>query len=726
MRHLHLKYHWIGRLLASDPGHIRFQKAGKATISLITSVFTTMLVLHLMGITLLGASIVSGIVGLMGIMLIMDDTKDKKKVTTVLMGGAAATGITAGSLLSGNSYFIDIIMLVVIFSSFYFSRFQSRYFSLGMLGFITVYISSVLKIPQGQLPLFNVGILIGVISAFLYNFILFQGSAQILKRSMHSFHIQTNLTFNLLIKGIEDVEPSQKRIKSLTKNVQKLRMYARTVAANLNSQDLDKIWPGLDSSQMRLYVFDTGMLVETLADSIQSLKKADALEIDELRNLLTWIMKSLRDTSVLAEDYKEQNLREAELAVQALRNVITDMLHRTEQPKGWLFLIRRIESIANHIVEAGLTIQQSLYQGEIVQKEETNETDHDEKGYPKKEKGLKSSTKKAYQAIIAGFIAIIVGQFISPANPYWVLLTAFICLLGTESIGRIYVKGFQRSAGTIIGAIIGFLLAKMVAGYSVIELVLLFSVCFLAFYSATVSYTLMSVFITMMIAFMYNILLGGVSFSLIGARVIDTIAGAIIALGVSIIIFPKKTKNRVADVTDDYLDELKPFITNYVRRFRNDISIHELTDSAVDIDEKLQAIMDEARPLLKRSETQSSTSGISRWVTIFTAINYYARHLVASSYRKHFDYPAELDAVFNQVEIKLEHNIDTLSELIKGKEHAGVVYKLDVEREQIERLTPDINRSNQDLVHHLYYLWRINQAIVTFGIDLGEQEKLKW
>lgn len=721
MKYLHPKHHWIGRLLASDPGQIRFQKAGKATISLITSVFTTMFILHLLGITLLAAAIVSGIVGLMGIMLVMDDTRNKKKVTTVLMGGAAATGVTAGTLLSGNSYYVDLMMLAIIFSSFYFSQFQSRYFSLGMLCFISVYISSVLKIPQDQLPLFYLGILVGVVSAFLYNFMLFQGSAQTLKRSMQSFHIQANLTFNLLIKGIQDPELNQKRIKSLDLNVQKLRKYARTVAANLNSEDIDRIWPGLDPSRMRLYVFDTGMLIETLAESIQGLKKADALESNELTNLLIWIMKSLRDTAVLAEDYTEQNLREAELAVQALRNVITDLLHRTEHPKGWLFLIRRIESIANHIVEAGLTIQQSLSKGEIVRKEETNETDNGEKGYSEKEKGLKPSTKKAYQALVAGVLAIIVGQIISPANPYWVLLTAFICLLGTESVGRIYLKGFQRSAGTIIGAIIGFLLAKVISGHSTVELVLLFSVCFLAFYLVTISYTLMSVFITMMIAFMYNILLGGVSFSLIGARVMDTIAGALIALGVAMIIFPKKTKNKVADVTDDYLAELKPFITNYVRRFRKDISIHELTDLAIDIDEKLQAIEDEARPLLKRSETHSSSSDISRWITVFTAINYYARHLVASAYRKHFEYPAELEGVFKQVEKKLAHNIDTLSELIKGNVHAGAVYKLDVEREQIERLAPSINQSHQDLVHHLYYVWRINQSIVTFGSDFGAQ-----
>ncbi|WP_092503379.1 FUSC family protein [Virgibacillus subterraneus] len=723
MKGLHLKHHWVGRLLASDPGQIRFQKAGKATISLICAVITTLLILRVMDNDLLTPAIVSGMVGLMGIMMVMDETKSQKKVTTLLLGVSGAAGITIGSLLAGSAYYISLIMILVIFSSLYFSRFGVRYFSICMIGFMTIYISSVLKLSQVQLPWFYTGVLIGVLFAFLFNFVLFQDSSQTLKRSMRSFHIQSNLTFNILIKSLQNKDIDHNRKKRIEKNIQKLRLYARTVAANLNAEDIDKIWPGLEPSQLRLYVFDTGMLVETLGGSIYNLKKANALESDELRRILKWVMESLRDAEVLSQNYNEKNLQDAELAVQALRNVIRDLLNRTENPKGWLYLIRRIESIANHVVEAGITMQHSLNKGELVQQEEQDEEDADDNDDASDEnKELKPSTKKAYQALIAGGIAVIVGHIISPTQPYWVLLTAFVCLLGTESIGRIYMKGFQRSFGTVIGAVIGFMLAKMLAGQSMIELVLLFLVIFLAFYLLTVSYTLMSVFITMLIAFMYDILLGGISFSLIGARVIDTIAGAIIALGVSTVIFPKKTKDKVADVTDEYLAELKPFVINYVRRFREDVSVKELANSAIDIDNKLQLIEDEARPLSKPTES-SSTSDVSRWVTIFTAINYFARHLVASTYRKKFDYPVELVDTFKQVEEKLEHNMDTLSELIKGAEHTGIIYQLDREREQIEQLAPSISQSHQDLIHHLFYVWRINQSIVALAMDLGAEEQ---
>ena len=671
MANLHLKHHWLGRLLASDPGNIRFQKAGKATISLISSVFTTLLILRLSGNSLLTPAIVSGMAGMIGIMIVMDETNKDKMITTGLIGVSAACGITSGSLLSDNSYYVDVLMILIIFSAFYFSRFSVRYFSICMIGFFTVYISTVLQLQTNQLSWFYMGIAIGIIYAFLYNFIIFKDSARTLKRSMRSYHIQSNLTLNILIKAIQDPEQSKTRVENLEKNVRKLRDYGRVVSSNLNTQDIKDIWPGLKTSQLRLYVFDTGMLVETLADSVNNLKKADALEIEELRRIIIWVIKSLRDARVLAQSYDTQNLEEAETAVQALRLVLRDLLDDKDQPKGWVFLIRRIESIANHVVEGAITIQQSLKEGEIVDDDpEENEDDEDDSSDEDKE--LKPSTKKAYQALVAGVIAIGIGQVISPSKPYWVLLTAFIVLLGTESVGKTYTKGFQRSLGTIIGAVLGFGLAKLISGHSAIELILLFSIVFLAFYLLAVSYTLMSMFITMLIAFMYDILLGGVSFQLIGARVIDTIAGALIAFAVSAVIFPKRTKDKVADSIDDYLTELKPYVTDYVRGFREDVNVKELADNAFTLDENLQTIEDDASPLLNRPETISN-SGISRWITIITAINYYAKHLVASSYRGDFEYPDKLKETFKQVEQGLDHNIETIGKLIKGTERTGTI-----------------------------------------------------
>ncbi|WNB90855.1 FUSC family protein [Bacillus sp. NEB1478] len=721
MKQLHRKHYWLGRLLASDPGYIRLHKAARATVSLMVSIFTTLFILHTTGKPLLTPAIVSGMIGMMGIMVVVDETKKEMKVTTLWLGVSAMIGVTLGSLFANHAYYIDVLLVLIVFSTFYFTRFGVRYFSLFMIGFMTVYFSSVLKLSSVQLPWFYMGIAIGIFYAYVLNFILFQSTAKNLKRSIRSFHIQSNLTLNLLIKGVQDKGLNQKQRKNIQKNVMKLREYAIIVSGYINSDDVQKTWPGLTPVQLRLYVFDTGMLIETLTDSIRGLKNADALEIDEIRYLLIWVTESLRDAEVLAPNYEEQNLEEAERAVQKLRQLIMDLLNRDQQPKGWVFLIRRIESIANHVIEGAVTIQQSLHRKYIEGNvSEVTEEPNDDEG-DNEEKGLKPSTKKAYQALVTGVLAIIIGQFISPSKPYWILLTAFVVLLGTDSIGRIYTRGFQRSLGTIIGAVLGFTLAKLLTGQSFIEVIFIFVVVFLAFYLLTVSYTLMNVFITMLIAFMYDILLGGITFSLIGARVLDTIIGAAIALGVSTFVFPKKTKDKVSESINDFFDELKPFVTEYIRGFREDVNIKELSECAFHLDQKLQSIRDESQSLFQRPGS-ATHADITRWMTVLAAINYYARHLVASSYRKGFDYPEELTAVFEKMEEKVSRNIDSLNDLIKRTEIKATIYSLNHEREQIERLAPTRKESQRDLVHHLYYVWRINESIIELALELGAVE----
>ena len=214
MRHWYKEYTWLRRLLASDPGQIRLYKAGKATISLILSLFTTFFIINTTGNEALMPAVVSAAIGMMGIMVVIDDTRKKKQLTTILLGVSAIFGVTIGSLLTGSIYLIDGVMILLVFGSFYMTRFGVRYFSLCMVGFMMVYISAILNLASSLLPFFYLAIAIGVAYAFILNFILFQSTAKSLKRSIHSFHIQSNLTFDLLLEGIQEKDFSVEAAKA--------------------------------------------------------------------------------------------------------------------------------------------------------------------------------------------------------------------------------------------------------------------------------------------------------------------------------------------------------------------------------------------------------------------------------------------------------------------------------------------------------------------------------
>ncbi|WP_173915510.1 FUSC family protein [Halobacillus sp. Marseille-Q1614] len=719
--------YWLSRVQASDPGRKRLNQASKATLSLILSVFTVLLIINLANGPQLTPAIMGGIAGMLGILVVNDDTEKEKKLTTILLIIPAILGVTLGAILAWNVYLISLLMIGIIFSAFYFTKYGTRYFSIFMIAFITVYFASFLQLPAADMPWFYGASMIGLIYAYFHNFILFKSSSHILRRSMSSFHRQANLTFDMLIDLLKESKENAKSKKRLSYNVSKLREYAGHVSTDLNAHDVQEIWPGLTTKQLKLYIFDTAMLVATLNDSLQQLKKNDALETDEIRQLVVRVISSLQQADVLAENYDEKNLAEAQSATKELKQTINKLFQKqTNKPEGWLFLLRRIESIANHVTYAALTIQRAKnhplpaaqVDNKLKEKDDKELSDSDSENTGE----LKPSTKKAFQALVAGSISIAVGYAISPVQPYWVVLTSFIVLLGTQSVGRIYQKGLRRSIGTVVGAVIGFFLAQMVSGNSQLEVFLLFTVVFFAFYLLTVSYTMMSVFITMLIAFMYDLLLGGISFSLLGARVVDTITGAAIALIVSSFLLPTKTRDKVNESFKDYLTELEEYLTQYIRSFTQPIQVKELTDHAFTLDEKLTAIQDEADPILN-NPLGRRMSELPRWITIFTAINYYSSHLIASSYQKNLGYPKEVRNSFPLLEEKIIHNLRTVRQLLDEKDPEAELYTLTKEREQIERAAPLESQHHIDLVHHVYYIWRINQSLMLLGEKLGAKEK---
>ncbi|CDQ19811.1 FUSC family protein [Halobacillus karajensis] len=707
--------YWLRRMLASDPGHKRLQQAGKATISVISSVFTTMFLLLLLGHEPLLPSIISGVCGLFGIMAVMDETKQEKKVTTWLLPLSGISGVTLGSLLSWSAVFVSILMILIIFSSFYFSKFGSRFFSLGMIGFITVYFSSFLKLPPPQFPWFYGAICIGVGFAFLYNFVIFRDSAQQLRRSVQSFHRQANLTFQLLIELIEDPDMNQVRSKKLTYNVKILRDYANHVSTDLNAQDIREVWPGIRQEQFRLYVFDTAMFIMTFSDSLKKLKESGALQTEDLRNVLTSLIRTLQQMEVLKVEKEEKHLGEAERVIATLQKMIDQRFGEYEtRPDGWLYLLRRIEAIASHVTEGARVIKHSS-EPIILESPADDEGNQQE---DQQTEGMEPTTKKAIQSVIAGSIAVIVGHMISPFQPYWVLLTTFIVQLGTGTVGRTYLKGLERTVGTVIGAVIGFVLARFVSGQSELEVVLIFGVIFLAFYMLPVSYTVMSIFITMLIAFMYDLMLGGISYSLLLARVMDTFAGAGIALVVAAFIFPTKMMDKIDDHLIEYLEDLDAYVIEYIHKFKHSESMKGMADLAFQMDEKIQGLEEEAKPALQRPGGRKY-SGIPRLLTTFTAINYYAKQLVASTYQKEFHYSDEIEEAIERAEKMFQHNIRALMDMIHHKSLTSQLYNIQEEREIIERLAPSHKEKQGDIVHHLFYVWKINLALLALGERMG-------
>ncbi|HET7615647.1 MAG TPA: FUSC family protein, partial [Bacillales bacterium] len=344
--------------------------------------------------------------------------------------------------------------------------------------------------------------------------------------------------------------------------------------------------------------------------------------------------------------------------------------------------------------------------------------------------GLDPTAEKAIQALIAGGLAIVIGYLLSPAHQYWALISAFVVFFGTETIGRTIIKASQRFLGTLFGAIAGFGLVHIVAGRPLLEVALLFFCIFMGFYLIQISYALMIFWITMLLSIMYSILLGGISEQLLEARVLDTFIGAGLGALATAFLFPHKSKDKVRDSMTEFLTLLKENVSAHLKKFTGNESTEGHAHQAFELDEKLQQIKDDAEPFTKRP-MNLGRSEIEHQLTVFTALNYYAKHLVSSTDRKEsLNLDASIRSLLEHVENSVHENIETLCGMLAEKRSGpAVVWDLKAERERLERSPDDEDDGKADqsrqLIYDLYYIWRINKAVLSMSKDFGAEVKRK-
>ncbi|MEU6083054.1 FUSC family protein [Streptomyces sp. NPDC047108] len=152
----------------------------------------------------------------------------------------------------------------------------------------------------------------------------------------------------------------------------------------------------------------------------------------------------------------------------------------------------------------------------------------------------RTTTRQAFQCVLACALALGVGQAISDDRWYWAVGTAWWIFVNTASRGETVVRGFRRVVGTVAGIAAGLLVAVPLQG-APLPSVLLVAVCvFGIFYTAAPSYSWMMFFVTVMAGLLYG-LLGVLHPGLLALRFEQTMVGAFAAAIAVAVVLPVTT-----------------------------------------------------------------------------------------------------------------------------------------------------------------------------------------
>ncbi|MFF0549820.1 FUSC family protein [Streptomyces sp. NPDC004311] len=175
------------------------------------------------------------------------------------------------------------------------------------------------------------------------------------------------------------------------------------------------------------------------------------------------------------------------------------------------------------------------------------------------------TTRAAVQVACGAALATVGGQLISADHWYWAVLACWMVFFNTSSTGEIALKGSRRVAGTLVGALVALLVAAPLAGHPWTALVLTLVCVFGMAYTAALSYTAATFFITLMIALLSD-LLGSYTDGLLLVRIAETAFGVLCGVVAAVVVLPRATGQRTDALLADALRALADAVTETARR----------------------------------------------------------------------------------------------------------------------------------------------------------------
>jgi uncharacterized membrane protein YgaE (UPF0421/DUF939 family) len=245
----------------------------------------------------------------------------------------------------------------------------------------------------------------------------------------------------------------------------------------------------------------------------------------------------------------------------------------------------------------------------------------------------------AIQMGIAVGAAIVVGDAISGRRFYWAVIAAFITFMGANTAGEQMRKSVFRVAGTVVGVIVGSVLAHLVGDVVWLQIVVIVVSLFLGLYLFRVNYAFMTIGITVMVSQLY-VELDEFSNSLLLLRLGETAAGAGVAILTVLLVLPlhvgrvarvaaRQQLEALADLADRSLDRL----ADPASAAGSDL---ELRAAARRVDVAYQALVATIRPM-RTPLFGSLAERVAGFLATAVAARHYTRSLLLDASTRYAD-----------------------------------------------------------------------------------------
>jgi uncharacterized membrane protein YgaE (UPF0421/DUF939 family) len=685
--------------IGSDPGLLRLRMACRTTVALAAALLILFLVTK--------ATHQPLTVALLGVLITMVSGRSvnepdprRQKITMALLPLPAAAAITAAAFLAPHRIVADVVFVLVVFIAVYLRRFGARGTALGMVTFMSYFFTLYLRAQASELPWLIGAVLVGTMCTFVMTaFVLPDKPESMLRRTIRALRARMAIVVDSTAEVVRAGQPDERRLRRLRIRTRRLNETALLVQGQIEDRvNPGAVWPGVSGEDLALWLFDAELTVERLATAGGRAAAADlpAATREELAAAVAQLGRAIRIP-------RPEGLRRAAEGAQRL----LDQPSTADAEPA----VRRLALALIDTTKAAADVRARLAQVTAAALDSTASSEAVSE--PQVQPRLRPTTRQAIQVSIAASLAIVVGELVSPARWFWAVIAAFVVFAGTKSLGDTLSKGWQRLLGTVLGVPSGVLVATLVSGNTVASLVMIFACLFCAFYFMKVTYSLMTFWISTMLALLYG-LLGEFSFRLLLLRIEETAIGAVIGVAVAMLVLPVNTRKSIRDDAHTFFLTLSDVIKASVASLFGDDAEANPTDTARQLDRDLQQFRIDAKPMTAGIVGLVGRRSMRHGLRELTACDRYARTLARSSDRCLDASPQLVDAV-KSAAAQIRRNIDVLVTALEF-DHPATVFPATDFLDAADSLARNDGRRLQAALHSLR---QIDRVVINAAIDLG-------
>lgn len=732
---------WRDRIAASDPGLLRLA-SGLRTVGAIA---LTLAVLSLLGADV--SHLVAGaIAAMVATFAIREKQRDRQAVTLALGLPVAFASMALAALLSSRVLAGDVFFVALIFCAVYGRRFGDRGTALGLIGFQVYFLSLFVGVTGSTLPGYYGSLAVGFVCSAVARFLLVpQTPTGILQRLREAFRARLaqliDAQLDLLDAGPDDVGRTLAQVREGTA---RLHDTAMMIQGRLDEGTRDEATARL----VQRRIADAEIAAERLGLLLltaRSAERADTLTLhlpgaplpdgghlpvrDEALDVLRRDLGALRmlvrlpvaEGTATAQvrnrllGYRdEENLPPASPAV---RDVFRGVGETARAVLGLRLALDGPQDDSDDSPETARSREELDAEDAAIGGDGSGEDD--DSAAPAKDTGLRRpTTRAAVQVAVGSSLAIAGGELLSSHHWYWAVLTCWIVFINTASTGEILVKGYRRLLGTVLGVVAGIVLAGLVGHHTWTAFAVVLLCVFAMFYTAPLSYTLMSFFVTAALGVLYT-LLHTYSLSVLVLRVEETALGAACGIVAAALVLPVHTDRRTNELLTTVLDRLTDVSGAAVEQLSGGPPA-DLLDLARELDQALADLRAATQPLTHPVTPLRTRRDTARYVVaLLETCAYHARALAATAELLPTQRSITADPRLRRAGQRIRHNIGAIAARVADERSTAEV----LTGPSIAALltpggagTPRYGRVTDRVLRHLQ---RLDEAVVGLARPLG-------